>query len=39
MTRTFQYGFLADEFVERLIDLGHYNTECHKVDGLWVVTW
>lgn len=39
MRKTFEYGFEADEFVERLIDLGHYNTECHKVDDLWVVTW
>lgn len=39
MTRTFQYGFEADEFMERLVDFGHYHAECTKVNGLWVVTW
>lgn len=39
MKKTFVYGFEADEFVEKLINLGHYNTECTKVNDLWVVTW
>lgn len=39
MRKAFEYGFEADEFVERLIDLGHYHVECTKIDNLWVVTW
>lgn len=39
MKKTFEYGFEADEFVERLIELGHFNTECVRVNDLWVVTW
>lgn len=39
MKKTFMYGFEKDEFVEFLIEQGHYNVEEIKIDGVWIVTW
>lgn len=39
MKKVFAYGFEADEFMERLVDFGHYNAECAKCDGVYIVTW
>lgn len=39
MTKVFEYGFEKDEFMEILIENGHYNAEAVKIGKLWIVTW
>ena len=39
MTKVFIYGFEKDEFMEKLINNGHYNAEAIRINGIWIVTW